>query len=78
MNSTAAIVFDACPIMLIADDGNGCETPHTTAELKYPDPGPDVVPGDGAYPLELPNGNCGRVGRQAYHGETGEDGHPQP
>ncbi|KAI9875315.1 MAG: hypothetical protein M1830_008633 [Pleopsidium flavum] len=42
------------PGFLIADTGNGCETPHTTAEVKYPNPGPDVVVGDGAYPLELP------------------------
>ena len=63
------------PEMLVADDGNGCFTPHTTAELKYPAPGPEVVAGDGAYPLQLPYGTCGGVGEQAYGGETGEDGH---
>jgi len=49
------------PGFLIADTGNGCETPHTTAEVKFPNPGPDVVVGDGAYPLELPGpgGMCG-------------------
>jgi hypothetical protein len=45
--------------MLISDINNGCLTPKTTAELKYPDPGPDIVPGDGDYPLELPSGTCG-------------------
>jgi len=46
------------PHMLIADTGNGCRSPRKTAELKYPDPGPDVVEGDGEYPLELPTGEC--------------------
>ena len=62
--------------MLIADDGNGCLTPKTTAELKYPHPGPEVVPGDGDYPLELPSGNCSGPGEQAYHGQYGNDGNP--
>lgn len=64
--------------MFIADDGNECVTPHTTAELRYPDPGPDVVSGDGAYPLELPTGKCAQsqmLLKQAYHGESGNDGH---
>ncbi|KAK3117787.1 hypothetical protein LTR53_000475 [Teratosphaeriaceae sp. CCFEE 6253] len=74
-SSTAWIPYAARPEMLVADDGNGCLTPHTTAELKYPHPGPDVVAGDGAYPLELPVGTCGGVGEQAYQGETSEDGH---
>ena len=26
-----------------------------SAEVKYPNPGPDVVPGDGEYPLALPS-----------------------
>ncbi|KAK1814652.1 hypothetical protein LTR12_010957 [Friedmanniomyces endolithicus] len=72
--STSVAYFDR-PEMLVADDGNGCLTPHTTAELKYPAPGPEVVVGDGAYPLQLPYGTCGGVGEQAYRGETGEDGH---
>ena len=67
--------YDQRPEMLVADDGNGCSTPHTTAELKYPEPGLDVVSGDGMYPLELPYGTCSGVGIQKYHGETGEDGH---
>ncbi|WPH03535.1 Hypothetical protein R9X50_00641500 [Acrodontium crateriforme] len=66
------------PEMLVADDGNGCLTPHPTAELKYPNPGPDVVSGDGVYPLVLPSGNCAGVGHQAYDGSTGEDGHGVP
>lgn len=64
----AHVPFHARPLMFIADDGNKCTTPQTTAELQYPDPGPDVVEGDGEYPLELPSGECGRPGRQAYHG----------
>lgn len=72
---TANVAFDERPEMFVADDGNGCLTPHTTAELKYPQPGPDVVLGDGVYPLELPTGNCSGVGEQAYHGATGNAGH---
>jgi len=55
----SAVAFADRPLIFVADIDNGCETPHTTAELQYPDPGPDVVMGDGAYPLELPSGNCG-------------------
>lgn len=64
--------------MFVADDGNDCLTPHTTAELKYPNPGPDVVQGDGAYPLELPSGSCSpsqMLLKQSYNGANGEDGH---
>jgi hypothetical protein len=53
-----SVEFFARPEFLVADVGNGCETPHTTAELKYPEPGPDLVEGDGAYPLVLPSGDC--------------------
>jgi hypothetical protein len=56
---SAAVAFNDRPEMLVADSSNGCMTPHTTAEVKYPNPGPDMVPGDGMYPLELPTGNCG-------------------
>lgn len=56
------VPFKERPLMFIADDGNGCLTPHTTAELKYPDPGPNVQIGDGEYPLELPYGNCTGAG----------------
>ena len=49
------VAFEDRPVMLVTDTGNGCSSPHTTAELKYPDPGPDVVTGDGAYPLALPS-----------------------
>jgi hypothetical protein len=55
----AAVAFTSRPIMLFADVNNGCLSPKTTAELKYPNPGPDVVEGDGEYPLQLPTGTCG-------------------
>ncbi|KAF2665288.1 hypothetical protein BT63DRAFT_434210 [Microthyrium microscopicum] len=55
----AVVAFSQRPIMLFADVNNGCLSPKTTAELKYPDPGPVVVQGDGEYPLELPSGTCG-------------------
>lgn len=64
--------------MFVADDGNDCLTPHTTAELKYPDPGPEVVLGDGVYPLELPTGACSQtemLAKQGYNGASGNDGH---
>ena len=67
--------FHVRPLMFIADDGNGCSTPKSTAELKYPDPGPNVVSGDGEYPVELPKGECRKPVRQAYHGQDGDDGH---
>jgi hypothetical protein len=70
------VPYDQRPEMLVADDGNGCLTPHTTAELKYPQPGHEIVVGDGVYPLELPTGKCAGVGQQSYGGESGEDGHP--
>ncbi|KAK3065506.1 hypothetical protein LTS18_006217 [Coniosporium uncinatum] len=54
------VAFTDRPEMLIADTNNGCETPKTNAELKYPNPGPDVVEGDGEYPLEEPTGDCGQ------------------
>ena len=74
--SSQYVPFNKRPLMFIADDGNECLTPKTTAELKYPHPGPNAVPGDGEYPLELPSGNCDRVGGQAYDGANGNDGHP--
>lgn len=43
------------PAMLVADTGDGCLTPKTTAEVKFPHPGPDVVVGDGEYALEHPS-----------------------
>ncbi|TKA69233.1 hypothetical protein B0A49_10735 [Cryomyces minteri] len=51
---SSSIPYAQRPGMLVADAGNGCLTPRTTAEVKYPHPGPDVVLGDGEYPLELP------------------------
>ena len=73
-----SIAFSDRPLMLVADNGNGCKTPRSTAELKFPDPGPDVVAGDGAYPLALPVGNCDASDMlltQSYNGATGNDGH---
>ncbi|KAI9842681.1 MAG: hypothetical protein M1837_006966 [Sclerophora amabilis] len=49
-----SVSFHQRPDLLVADDGKGCLTPHTVAEVKFPNPGPDVVTGDGEYPLELP------------------------
>ncbi|KAF2164555.1 lytic polysaccharide monooxygenase [Zasmidium cellare ATCC 36951] len=72
------VAFNDRPLMFVADDGNECLTPHTTAELKYPHPGPDVVQGDGAYPLELPSGKCApsqMLLKQGYNGANGNDGH---
>ncbi|EME45691.1 hypothetical protein DOTSEDRAFT_79599 [Dothistroma septosporum NZE10] len=66
------VAFYTRPLMFVADDGNDCLTPHTTAELRYPEPGPDVVLGDGAYPLELPIGKCGQeqmLAKQAFTGD---------
>ena len=66
------MAFHDRPLMFVADDGNDCLTPHTTAELRYPEPGPDIVIGDGAYPLELPTGQCGQeqmLAKQAFTGD---------
>jgi hypothetical protein len=52
--------YSSRPGMLFSDIGNGCASPKSSAELKYPNPGPDVQQGDGAYPLALPTGDkCG-------------------
>lgn len=75
---SSLVKFNDRPRMFVADDGNGCLTPHTTAELKYPVPGPDIVTGDGAYPLVLPTGECGQsqmLSKQGYNGANGNDGH---
>jgi hypothetical protein len=53
-----AVPFNSRPEMFVADVHNGCLTPNRTAELKYPNPGPDIVEGDGDYPLALPLGTC--------------------
>jgi hypothetical protein len=53
-----SLPFYARPTMLVADDGRGCLTPRTDAELKFPEPGAEVVTGDGEYPLRLPEGHC--------------------
>jgi hypothetical protein len=54
------VPYSSRPGMLFSDIGNGCSSPKSSAELRYPNPGPDVQPGDGAYPLALPTGEaCG-------------------
>lgn len=50
--------IDNLPNILVADINNGCLTPLTTAETKFPHPGEFVEYGDGEYPLELPTGTC--------------------
>ncbi|KAL1587790.1 hypothetical protein WHR41_03594 [Cladosporium halotolerans] len=52
------VPFSSRPTMLLANAGNGCLAPLTDAELKYPEPGHEIVAGDGAYPLRFPVGNC--------------------
>ncbi|EEQ28554.1 conserved hypothetical protein [Microsporum canis CBS 113480] len=52
---SSAIAFNDRPDFLVANINNGCKTTRTNAEVKYPNPGPDVVKGDGVYPLELPS-----------------------
>ncbi|KAK3717041.1 hypothetical protein LTR37_006096 [Vermiconidia calcicola] len=66
------VPFKERPLMFIANDGKGCWTPKSTAELKYPDPGPVVVSGDGEYPLELPYGQCDRSVQQAEQVKPGD------
>lgn len=56
--SALSVPFASRPTMLVADVGKGCLTPLTDAELKYPEPGPEMVTGDGEYPLRLPEGDC--------------------
>jgi len=50
--------LDHLPEMLVANVGRGCSTPRTDAETDFPNPGPEVEKGDGAYPLRMPEGNC--------------------
>jgi hypothetical protein len=52
--NASMVLYAERPSMLMVDVDNGCVSPRTTAELKYPNPGPEVVKGDGVYPLELP------------------------
>ncbi|PIA95054.1 hypothetical protein CB0940_08152 [Cercospora beticola] len=75
-SASTSMPFDARPLMFVADNGNDCETPHSTAELKFPEPGPEVVVGDGVYPLELPKGACGQkemLAKQGYYVESRGD-----
>lgn len=56
---TTSVSFEDRPSFLVANTGDdGCKTPRTNAEVKYPNPGPDVTEGDGEYPLEPPTGDC--------------------
>ncbi len=52
--ATGPVPYAQRPAFLVADTDNGCLTVRGTAEVKYPNPGPDVVTGDGEYPLALP------------------------
>ena len=54
----SSVPFDERPGFLVANIDNGCKTPRSNAEVKFPNPGPDVVEGDGEYPLERPEGSC--------------------
>ena len=48
--------FSTRPDMLISIDYEGatCHSKGNSVELEWPEPGPDVVQGDGEYPLEKP------------------------
>lgn len=61
--SSSSLPFSSRPLMLMADVDNGCLTPKTNAELKFPEPGYEVVSGDGEYPLKLPEGDCTGLGQ---------------
>ncbi|PPJ52792.1 hypothetical protein CBER1_11283 [Cercospora berteroae] len=67
-SAPTSVPFRARPLLFVADDGNDCETPRSTAELEFPEPGPEVVVGDGVYPLELPQGACGQREMRAKQG----------
>ncbi|KAK2751091.1 hypothetical protein FQN57_000166 [Myotisia sp. PD_48] len=49
-----AVAFQDRPSFLVANIGNGCQTPRNPVEVRYPNPGPNVVTGDGANPLGDP------------------------
>lgn len=51
--SPRQVPFSSRPTMLVADDGNGCVTPKADAELKFLEPGPDVVTGDVVYSASI-------------------------
>ncbi|KAF2247119.1 lytic polysaccharide monooxygenase [Trematosphaeria pertusa] len=52
-----AVAFSSRPDMLLDIDfaGAPCHSQGNPVELQFPDPGPDVVEGDGEYPLEAPS-----------------------
>ncbi|KAF2143348.1 lytic polysaccharide monooxygenase [Aplosporella prunicola CBS 121167] len=53
------VSWDARPKMLIPNPvWHDCSLPKTDAELQFPDPGPEVIKGDGEYPLALPETGC--------------------
>jgi len=52
--ATGPVPYAQRPDFLVADTDNGCTTVRGVAEVKYPNPGPNVVMGDGEYPLALP------------------------
>ena len=51
------VAWDSRPNMLLSIDfpGASCKSPNNGFELEFPDPGPDVIKGDGEYKLALPN-----------------------
>jgi hypothetical protein len=52
------VPFNELPGLLVAnveEVDNGCTSPPGRAEVRFPNPGPNVVEGDGAYPLEFPS-----------------------
>jgi hypothetical protein len=51
------VPFNSRPDMLLDIDFSTtqCYFPSSDTELQFPDPGPDVVEGDGLYPLEQPS-----------------------
>ena len=80
--SRRATAFTDLPDMLIVDvDKNECKSKPNyndpvgktspidgkLTELLYPNPGPDVVEGDGAYELAPPTGTCKGASASEYH-----------
>ncbi|KAF2119950.1 hypothetical protein BDV96DRAFT_641816 [Lophiotrema nucula] len=67
--ATASVAFKDLPDMLLSIDTDGadCESPGNPFELQFPNPGTNVIPGDGEYELSKPTGNCvgGVVGTMA-------------
>ncbi|EAQ86265.1 hypothetical protein CHGG_07518 [Chaetomium globosum CBS 148.51] len=70
--SSAKVAFASRPGLFTANIGNGCQTVDS-ADVKFPDPGPDVDSGAGATP---PTGSCG--GGAASGGGRGSGSAPTP